>query len=160
MFWKNWPYWIRGSAIGFLLYILAIISSYVFALTVLRDNSMAGLVFSLTILYGIPVIPIGLFIGWIIGINKKDTYSSNKFYWLKGAIIGIILVFITTILAENFFGYFNYPTLNTILRLGQSGYSIIFSYIILGALIGWIIGKIKSKKQTQQLNKTSVIQNQ
>ena len=81
-------------------------------------------------------------------------------YWLKGGLIGLFLTIVFLIIALPTWTVINWDavgaggTYNTILGsklLGQiivsSGFSILLVPILLAALIGYIYGKIKSKKQ-------------
>jgi len=78
--------------------------------------------------------------------------------WLKGGLIGILIYFILIFLPINLMN----GTLPTILKsislllglpwtTGVSDYgfhliiSVLVNFFLIGALIGWIIGKIKSK---------------
>ena len=91
----------------------------------------------------------------------------NLSYWLKGGIIGIIVLIILLIIGfildltiqSSFFPYtlmmIFIPLIPFVLIIEAFGIGfedVIFfitlpAYFIIGAVIGWIVGKIKSKKK-------------
>jgi len=132
---RNWSSWLKGGLIGL---VIALIYSF-----------MVGKL-------AIDAIIVYTLIGIILGIITKYSimlFEMWKFpYWLRGGLLPIVygLVFIVL----NLF----YAALG-----GMSGdpaeiYLIIIPVILIpiGALIGFIIGKIKSKK-SQKLNQENEI---
>ena len=119
MGWKGY-YWIKGGLIGLVIALLYSIS--------LREISTEAII-------------IYTFIGIILGIITKYSimlFEMWKFpYWLKGAVLPIIYGLIFVFIFIVFGG-------------GSNGSSDIFIFLIplvlcpVGALIGWIYGKIKS----------------
>ena len=94
--------------------------------------------------------------------NEIYQETKKKRYWFRGGIISLvgtfILTFIAMVLYEGFIGYI-LMMITTPIKLIMDvipdgilnilGWPIYISYLFgLGAIIGWIYGKIKSRKQT------------
>ena len=109
-----------------------------------------GTLFLLLMPLGLVVI-ISSIIGWIMG----KIFDSNLKAWLKGGLIvttyGIFVYIIDILLGIGLI--FNFPASrlsNYVPHFGiPSGWIIAYLLInfIIGAIIGWIYGKIKAKKQ-------------
>ena len=80
----------------------------------------------------------------------------NWSYWLRGAVIGIIASIVVFFLGWNMPSCWNFGTQQTPAYChllfpingtigGAPGIISILLYIVYGAIIGWIVGKIKSK---------------
>ncbi len=77
--------------------------------------------------------------------------------WVKGGVIGIIFLIVIFVLKRNFaniiLSIFTLPVYVIVLSLPDSLYNVAFFiltpifYFLLGALIGLVISKIKSKKK-------------
>jgi hypothetical protein len=65
----NKKYWLRGLLTGLVIYVLAVLIAYV------TDNGpeFRGLATLIIAVYSLPVIPIGLLVGWIYGKSKKKS---------------------------------------------------------------------------------------
>jgi hypothetical protein len=46
-FWKNWPYWVRGGIIGFMLMVLIIVTDYIFSCGFKTQGEFCG-IFTIT----------------------------------------------------------------------------------------------------------------
>ncbi len=132
--WKNWPYWLKGGIIGAVLF-----TPFYFIIP-------AAIHFMIAFI-------IGALIGIII--QKKDMRT-----WIKGGLIGLIIsmiifIFSTYSMSEQCVSKF-IPTPEIYLPFldlcGTAMFFFMFNFIIfplfiiLGAIIGLIVGKIKSKK--------------
>ena len=99
MGWKNWPYWLRGGAIGVLVGILILFIPFVGLIYIIPVMFVQGLIFNL--------------------IGLRET-------------------------ADLCFSLFSSPSFICVITFYPI--NVILSFII-GALIGLIIGKIKSKNR-------------
>ena len=140
MFWKNWPSWLKGGIVGLAIAItlLEYSSGVHYAIRGQLAIIFSFANFSLLALYFI----IGSLIGLIINLKWS--------YWIKSFFI-ILIVFI-----HNFFftfgrcydaggGWICKLLINNVLLYILYNFTAVL--LLLGCLIGWIIGKIKSKKQ-------------
>ena len=160
MGWKDWPYWLKGVILSVIINSIALAISYFplsgFGILVnfpfyiilhflgLSENCN----FVCSTMWAIKVgimgwiflevyaILLGALIGWWIGRRKEQRFNEPKnslenkikipswTYCLIGGIIGAVLIQII------------YPGPVLLIPLG----------FLIGAIIGWIIGKIKQKK--------------
>jgi hypothetical protein len=157
MIWKDWPYWLKGGVIGLIILLI------LYILAISTPSSDMGNIFSWTILMiGIPIIRIigdlpilfyiiffiyffilGSIIGWVFGkiswgkIFEHIKISKSSLYG------GLILVGIMLILSF-------IPGINTTFYGSNSDYASLIYVLplvfIIGAVIGWIVGKIKSNE--------------
>jgi len=128
MGWKNWPYWLRGGIISFII------------------------VFALTILYTLNLVIIELIvpggdIDYISGI--EDILTVISFFMI------VIIAFIVSIplLPLSIFGVRSIPGIDAGNILSNYLFFFFMSIIwfIIGAIIGLIVGKVKKKKQENQM---------
>ncbi len=135
---------IIGAIIGFLLGIVGTIISYSFSTCPAGMACAVSPITKLTsiIIAGVVLAVLGFIIGNIIGhiIEKRKTGEiwKNTSYWVKGEIIGVILLILDILVL-----YLTpIPSFMGILL----GYLVFpFNLVILGIIIGVIIGKIKHK---------------
>jgi len=96
-FWKNWPYWVRGSVIGLLIGLLIGVIN-IFMAPVVLDGAFgpdylfgSRLLFLLALFLLLPIMPVTLLLEWL-GIHNLVTFAI--FYpmstILTGALIGYI----------------------------------------------------------------------
>jgi len=173
---KDWPYWLKGGTIGAIIYIpilfligLLLPSFKLILLMIPLEISyilctnrlcMGTMFYISSIILGALI---GSLIGWIVGIKRST-------WWLKwgflGIIFGIIFVlFIFSIPGADYWAtFFLYPgfLLGPIIKLlpcsGEEcwGWFIVlgilvtlFAFFLVGVLIGWVVKKIKNRKQGQ-----------
>lgn len=165
MGWKDWPYWLKGGLLGLLIGLLSSfllfksIKNQVFSID--GKTFVPDYISSMNITHALPNTISWVLLGLLFGI-VYDTIQINKNgnwpKWLKGGLVLTIIYFILAGLT--FFGGFLFLLFITFpgyLFFGLSGSfrfdgaiefipSIILSviiYFIVGALLGWIYGKIK-----------------
>ena len=148
MAWKNWPYWLKGASIGAIIPSLFVIGSLIMFGIIMP--SFDGIIawFGIGIILGIPSVIVCSIIGLIVGFIKKknnpktnQNNSSKISYPLKGFLIFFVIGVILIILINGLDG----PELEPIFKAG-----IAFIGGIIAGLIGFIYGKIKSRKQSQE----------
>ena len=132
MFYKNWPYWLRGGFIGF---VVVFVYSYSFVLG--TADLVPRVIFSLFFAV----------MGWVVTVTivlilfrKKSSYS----YWLRGGLLAVSLwsvyFFILNIITDWKGLYFAGGTGLILLP-----FYAVFIFLI-GSIVGLIYGKIKSKR--------------
>lgn len=151
--WKNWSAWLKGGIIGTVSYIFLI------PISIFVSPIMLGLVWTISILIteifgfswntsihlivGIFIYFIlGALIGLIIDFIVKNTWKS----WVKGGIIvgGIALLYILIVDLPQAIKYYT-DIITFLIILALYLFWLIVAFVG-GAIIGFIIGKIKSKK--------------
>jgi len=162
MGWKNWPSWVKGGLLftmfSFVISILLILTSmtvsfrYGFLDTLFFPANFIYRIFysspifynSSSLILSIPVYFISTFaIGSFLGIFYKKSSSLKN--GVKGYLVGITIYFVLSIIS-----LYMDPATGFILAW------IYYPLLILSPIIGFVIGKIKSKKQPQQLNQNMV----
>ena len=163
MGWSEWPSWVKGGVIGIFLYFFAIISKTTYLLG--KDDAKI-------IDYALSFLSIGTFfisgmlIGLIFQIFFKDFKEGSE--WRKfGMIFGLISVFAYILIGgyillyQNPFAFIYFIFTPGRFIFGIDGFieffpSFIFSissYFLIGAivvaLIGFIVGKIKSRNENR-----------
>ena len=169
----DWSYKKKGSVIGgivgltgFIIYFLVVRGPEKLIGTIVHPTSSACpmcdfllwsfISIAVTVLTGTGVV-LGFLIGWLIGKFKsrnhliKDMIKTKKEeknldYWKKGGLsgiilwgIGILILSILSIVEEGF------ASLLSMLVLFPIWIVYLIALFLVGALVGWIIGKIKSR---------------
>ena len=161
MRWKDWSAGAKGGVYAVLFLIIILIFQFILCLIQTR-NASCGFVFLGLLIW--PWVSVILFIGGsIIGVSIKKEMN----YALKGGLIGFGLYLIILTISMTLVGWFGkvFGMLNPANFLIEIEFisSLIISmksffwmeilsnliellfWILIGALIGWIVGKIKSK---------------
>ena len=140
--------WIKGGLIGLVLAILFLVfMRYIPDIYFYYEN--------LTIAFYVFVIVYGILIGAIFGLLTGRVISSEKTTSRKGLLVGVLigiflsLIVITWNAVEK---YWNPPTngwpnVFWYLHFPPGGYLLILGLLVLGAIIGLIVGKVKARKQ-------------
>jgi hypothetical protein len=134
------PSWLKGFLWGISIYLVALISTFLLELSC-RGESTCGLISFSVAIFGLPIIPLGAFIGWIKG-RKKDTQNhAHKLMWLKGGILGLTSWLVVFAISEHFYFYGNNPNLYNVIFFGSE--FGVFYYIAIGVIFSWLYGKTK-----------------
>ncbi len=136
MGWKNWPAWVKGGVIFSIISIglIALVSVY------------SRLIHNLSINFENPFTLLILLI--------QDFLIEFPTEFLLNLFVGKYHLCLMGFgeMASIDYGI-NCPVISNSMRLIISFFTIIIFYFLIGSIIGFIIGKIKSKNQTQNLNK-------
>ena len=150
IFWRNLKSWQRGGIIGFAVSFFILNSKYSILKTcwLIFGNSRIEYLcsgFTQYIFIILLMITMGIILGLINGWLKTKTSWRNLKYWQKGGLIGLVIS--TVILSSSRVNKLVCEIINSIIELygcGKFGFPILS--IIIGLLIGFIVGKIKKKK--------------
>ncbi len=172
----GWKDWLTGGLILMFISGIALIMGCYKIISPRECGTLSYLIWFITAL--IFYFILGAIIIWIINKRKLE---EQKLPWLRGAITGLIIsIFILIIYLGLFFshkysefvrtiflvyGIIFYPLGYLFLTPGHFlpdvrsilmiGILYFLPFIVIGALLGWLYGKIKSKKQTKLTLKTS-----
>lgn len=146
MGWKNWPAWLKGG-------IILSLSGIIFDLFAFKQF-IPDIYFyqeHLTLSFYIFVIIYGFIIGAILGFIIGKISGSEKTFSMKGLWVGISIgalisfIMITWNAIEKYWNppTYGWPSIFWYLHFPWGGYFSMFIFIILGALIGWLVGKFK-----------------
>lgn len=150
MGWKNWPSWIKVVILAFISAIILItffiIDDADFSLNNVNWHTF-GFLILIALIFGAILIPI------IFPIYLFSKYLNNKniSHGFKGFILGIVIPLYLAV----------FPLIGELFPKSPNemwGPSILSAFLVggiiitapLGLIIGWIVGKIKSRKQEEQ----------
>tara|TARA_Y100000310_G_scaffold11031_1_gene11655 strand:- start:134 stop:682 length:549 start_codon:yes stop_codon:yes gene_type:complete len=168
--WKKIPYWIKW---GLIFFVLGFIVILFFRYT--QDKYLTGMLDLKNLMkFVVPSLIIFTISGFIIGLVVGKIRKIQGKSWLKGGLIsGTIVVILTSIITLVWhliwrmpsFGIFKthsfFPTLTMLIKFlfladDLPGIFVLLALFIfgfgIGALIGWIIGRVKSKKLIENPN--------
>ena len=63
-------YWLRGGVVGAIFYAICFLTAYAFE-TQNPNSTASGIGLLVVMIFSLPVIPVGFFIGWLYGKIKK-----------------------------------------------------------------------------------------
>ncbi|MBT4135841.1 hypothetical protein HOD75_04890 [archaeon] len=142
--------WLKGGLISLGFLLVYIIGTAIIQSRIPDFGDMISLIIS--IFFIIPLV-----FGIAVGILYDKLYNDKRKAWLKGSIMGMIIGVILDLIVYFVWLFIDLKNCGDDVTCGLGpGITFIFSILpviilfgIIGAIIGLVIGKIKSKKQVE-----------